>query len=143
MTNLHVAYQDISELKAYPANARTHSKKQIRQIAASIEKFGFTNPKGRKKGSISLEEVIVKELLSKVKIREGDKEHKVTKLAALIKSRVNAAIKSDRHAFADIMKMLERAGIDMQKAAEAMDLSAEDALILELFKKQSEAGHES
>lgn len=101
------------------------------------------NPKGRKKGSISLEEVIVKELLSKVKIREGDKEHKVTKLGALIKSRVNAAIKSDRHAFADIMKLLERAGIDTQKAAEAMDLSAEDALILDLFKKQNEAGHES
>ena len=31
-------------LKAYPRNARTHSKKQIRQIARSIERFGFTNP---------------------------------------------------------------------------------------------------
>ena len=29
---------------AYPTNARTHSKKQIRQIADSIQKFGFTNP---------------------------------------------------------------------------------------------------
>src|SRR5829696_6703424 len=27
-----------------PRNARTHSKKQVRQIAASIERFGFTNP---------------------------------------------------------------------------------------------------
>jgi DNA modification methylase len=31
-------------LKTYPRNARTHSKKQIRQIARSIERFGFTNP---------------------------------------------------------------------------------------------------
>jgi hypothetical protein len=31
-------------LKAYPGNARTHSKKQIRQIAKSIERFGFCNP---------------------------------------------------------------------------------------------------
>jgi hypothetical protein len=31
-------------LKAYPANARTHSKKQIRQIAESIKRFGFCNP---------------------------------------------------------------------------------------------------
>ena len=31
-------------LMPYPRNARTHSKKQIRQIAASIERFGFTNP---------------------------------------------------------------------------------------------------
>jgi DNA modification methylase len=34
----------LSKLKAYPSNARTHSKKQIRQIAASIERFGFNNP---------------------------------------------------------------------------------------------------
>ena len=31
-------------LKPYERNARTHSKRQIRQIAASIETFGFTNP---------------------------------------------------------------------------------------------------
>lgn len=34
----------ISELKPYPKNARTHSPKQIRQIAKSIKTFGFTNP---------------------------------------------------------------------------------------------------
>jgi DNA modification methylase len=34
----------ISSLRPYPGNARTHSKKQIRQIADSIRRFGFTNP---------------------------------------------------------------------------------------------------
>ena len=34
----------LTALKAYPRNARTHSKKQIRQIARSIERFGFINP---------------------------------------------------------------------------------------------------
>lgn len=34
----------IAELRPYPRNARTHSKKQVRQIADSIERFGFTNP---------------------------------------------------------------------------------------------------
>lgn len=34
----------IAALKPYPGNARTHSKRQIKQIAASIERFGFTNP---------------------------------------------------------------------------------------------------
>ena len=33
-----------SELRPYARNARTHSRKQIRQIADSIERFGFTNP---------------------------------------------------------------------------------------------------
>lgn len=32
------------KLKSYKNNARTHSKKQITQIARSIESFGFTNP---------------------------------------------------------------------------------------------------
>ncbi|ODS03462.1 DNA methylase N-4 [Methyloceanibacter marginalis] len=34
----------VDKLKAHPKNARTHSKKQLRQIADSIECFGFTNP---------------------------------------------------------------------------------------------------
>ncbi len=31
-------------LKPWARNARTHSKKQVRQIADSIRRFGFTNP---------------------------------------------------------------------------------------------------
>ena len=31
-------------LQPYEGNARTHSKKQIKQIAHSIQRFGFTNP---------------------------------------------------------------------------------------------------
>ena len=34
----------IAVLRPYPGNARTHSRKQIKQIAASIERFGFINP---------------------------------------------------------------------------------------------------
>jgi DNA modification methylase len=44
----HLAHQlvprRISELKPFATNARTHSKEQIRQIADSLERFGFTNP---------------------------------------------------------------------------------------------------
>ena len=36
--------RDVAELQPYARNARTHSIKQIKQIAASIERFGFTNP---------------------------------------------------------------------------------------------------
>jgi DNA modification methylase len=34
----------IAGLRPHPGNARTHSKKQVRQIADSIRRFGFTNP---------------------------------------------------------------------------------------------------
>ena len=43
-TMLNVVERDIADLRPYARNARTHSKKQIKQIAASIERFGFTNP---------------------------------------------------------------------------------------------------
>jgi ParB-like chromosome segregation protein Spo0J len=39
-----IVERTIASLKPYPRNARTHSRKQIRQIAASIERFGFVNP---------------------------------------------------------------------------------------------------
>ena len=34
----------VAGLRPYPGNARQHSKKQVRQIADSITRFGFTNP---------------------------------------------------------------------------------------------------
>ena len=40
----HIEFVPIGSLRSNPRNARTHSKKQIRQIAASIRKFGFLNP---------------------------------------------------------------------------------------------------
>ena len=40
----NIEHRSPASLKLRKSNARTHSKKQIRQIAASIETFGFTNP---------------------------------------------------------------------------------------------------
>jgi len=39
-----IVEREIASLRPYAGNARTHSKKQIKQIARSIERFGFTNP---------------------------------------------------------------------------------------------------
>ncbi len=41
---MKIEYTLVNDLRPYPNNARTHSKKQIRQIANSIAKFGFCNP---------------------------------------------------------------------------------------------------
>src|SRR5215469_12724401 len=41
---MKIEYTLVRELRPHPNNARTHSKKQIRQIAKSIAKFGFCNP---------------------------------------------------------------------------------------------------
>jgi len=44
MTQQQVIMCPVADLRPYARNARTHSKKQLRQIADSIERFGFTNP---------------------------------------------------------------------------------------------------
>jgi ParB-like chromosome segregation protein Spo0J len=44
MSGTSVEQVSISALRPWAKNARTHSKKQIRQIADSIKEFGFTNP---------------------------------------------------------------------------------------------------
>lgn len=44
MDNTPIIMQPVSALSPAPRNARTHSPKQIRQIAASIARFGFINP---------------------------------------------------------------------------------------------------
>jgi len=42
--DLRVTYLPPGDLKPYANNPRTHSKKQVRQIADSMKTFGFTNP---------------------------------------------------------------------------------------------------
>jgi len=41
---LSISYLPIAALKPDPRNARTHSTRQVEQIAASIQAFGFANP---------------------------------------------------------------------------------------------------
>jgi DNA modification methylase len=41
---MKIEYTPVRELRPHPNNARTHSKRQIRQIAKSIQQFGFCNP---------------------------------------------------------------------------------------------------
>ncbi|MEQ9125265.1 MAG: ParB N-terminal domain-containing protein, partial [Alphaproteobacteria bacterium] len=44
MNDLCIEQLPIAALRPWARNARTHSQKQIRQIAESIKAFGFTNP---------------------------------------------------------------------------------------------------
>jgi len=44
LRNLQVTERTIADLKPHPKNARTHSDRQLHQIAKSIESFGFTVP---------------------------------------------------------------------------------------------------
>lgn len=44
MAEIEIKHLPLSALRPYARNARTHSPKQIAQIAASIREFGFNTP---------------------------------------------------------------------------------------------------
>jgi ParB-like chromosome segregation protein Spo0J len=44
LCHLKIEYLAVASLKPYGRNPRTHSRKQIEQIASSIQQFGFTLP---------------------------------------------------------------------------------------------------
>lgn len=44
MNPIEILYQPTTSLKPCPNNPRTHSKSQLKQVAASIKAFGFANP---------------------------------------------------------------------------------------------------
>lgn len=41
---MHISFVPVGDLRGYEKNARSHSEKQVLQVAASIKDFGFTNP---------------------------------------------------------------------------------------------------
>lgn len=43
-THREIERRPIADLKPYKGNPRTHSKRQIRQLAESLQRFGWTNP---------------------------------------------------------------------------------------------------
>ena len=44
MSDLEVKYLSVNDLVPYANNPRTHSEKQVTQVASSIKEFGFNNP---------------------------------------------------------------------------------------------------
>jgi len=43
-SDLRIEYRPVGELTPAARNPRTHSKKQLQRLAASLREFGFTNP---------------------------------------------------------------------------------------------------
>lgn len=44
MSKQEIIYKNVKDLIPYVNNTRTHDEKQVKQIAASIKEFGWTNP---------------------------------------------------------------------------------------------------
>jgi hypothetical protein len=91
------------------------------------------NPRGRPKGRRNLKHDLQEELSERITIREGDRQVRITKQRAMVKSTVTKAIKGDTRAQAKAFELLLRAfGIDDEVHAETI-LGTEDEAILQSF----------
>ena len=64
---LRILYKNPNELKLNTRNSRTHSKKQLHQIAKSIEAFGFNNPVLIDEASSIIKTQVIRGALGKTK----------------------------------------------------------------------------
>ena len=93
------------------------------------------NPQGRPKEIRSIGTELMAELRQKVTIRENGVERKITKAAALAKSVVARALKGDKRAFGELVKLLPQEFKVPTDSTPLGDepLSASDVEILEKF----------
>lgn len=92
------------------------------------------NAKGRKEKSKDLKTDLYNELYGTIRIREGDREYKVTRQQALIKSLIARAIKGDHRATDKLLVLIARViGLEGGDGRTAAEISAADKEILASF----------
>ena len=97
------------------------------------------NPNGRPKGSKNFKTDLAEELGEPVLLREGNREMRVTKQRALVKSIVARAIKGDQRAATLAFKMLSHVMGSDDEGDRDLDLSADDeAIIADFLAKNRE-----
>lgn len=89
------------------------------------------NPKGRPKGTRSMNSLVENELQEQVTIRENGRTRRVSKKEALIKNLVNSAIKGKVGALKELVRLIDDAETANSLAQQCKDLSSDDAEILD------------
>jgi hypothetical protein len=91
------------------------------------------NPKGRPKHARNLKTEFLDELSEVIRVREGDREMKITKQRAFVKALVAAAIKGDMRAANALVSFCTRAFGDEDDDARASAAAPDDLEILDEF----------
>lgn len=98
------------------------------------------NPKGRPKYSIDLKDIFLLELNQKVRIREGDRELRVSKQRAVIKSLMNRAIKGETSAVREVLALMGTLLGAKEKDGNMDLLREEDLKILQGYVARQQDG---
>jgi hypothetical protein len=96
------------------------------------------NPKGRPKRTKNLRTDLLEELGESVRIREGDREYRVSKQRALIKAMVARAVKGDARAATAIVALCARL-LGVGDEGEEQPLSAPDQRVIDEFVEREMA----
>lgn len=91
------------------------------------------NPKGRPKGTANLRTDLREELGERIRIREGERELRVSKQRAMLKALVAKALKGDARAATVVLTLVEKLFEPEVTKAVVPDLTTEDQAILERF----------
>jgi Family of unknown function (DUF5681) len=104
------------------------------------------NPKGRRQASTrtNFKALIEEALAEKVTLRQGEREHIVSKREAGIQQLVNAFAKGDRYARRDLIDLAARVGVDLvagrgavlQEAIETTLAAEDEALLVDFVRRQ-------
>lgn len=101
------------------------------------------NPKGRRKGSKNLATDLAEELGETIRIREGDRNLRVSKQRAMLKALVSKALKGDARAASLLIALVAQATQNPTDApASAEELSGLDRKILDDFLARASSAQE-
>ena len=97
------------------------------------------NPKGKAKGAVNLATDVEDELAERIRIREGDKNLKVSKQRALVKALLARALKGDTRAAGLVLQLVKLISPNGETPPEtAADLDSADVAIIERFLRRRE-----
>jgi hypothetical protein len=98
-------------------------------------KPGFSgNAKGRPKGVRNLETDLKEELSERISVREGERQLKVSKQRALVKTLLAKALKGDTRAANILLQLIAKTVVDDEAGRDAVqDLADDDVAILQRY----------
>jgi hypothetical protein len=98
------------------------------------------NPQGRPSGTRNLATDLHDELNEKITVREGTATRAISKQRAMVKSMMNAALKGDMRAVAQITALMDRYMDKVEREKAEQTLGAEDEAILARFQARRRRG---
>ena len=90
-------------------------------------------PQGRRRGARNAKTILRQELNAPIRVREGDKVRKITKLEAVFKKLLEKALQGDVRAMSKLFDLLQRYPEFFDGLPEAKSAAADDDKIMEHF----------